>query len=185
DIGVERDLAPGRRFVGARDRELAVLEDEVAFGRLQHVGRNLLRLGLNLVERLHDRGDADRARARAISAHAELHLVGIAVHDADVVERDAQPFGYDLREGGLVALTVLVTAGENFDRARGIDAHLRRLPQPDAAAERADRLARRNPAGLDIGGEADAAQLVVAGRAPPPPAPCPPPSAPPRPLFPR
>src|SRR5215831_1514789 len=61
------------------------------------------------------------------------------------------------------ALAVLVTAGENFDRAGGIDAHLRRLPQPDAAAERADRLARRNPAGLDIGGEADAAQLVVAG----------------------
>src|SRR5262249_59865783 len=116
-----------------------------------------------LAGRLHDRGDADRAGARAISAHAELHLVGIAVHDADVVERDAQPFGYDLREGGLVALTVLVTAGENFDRAGWIDAHLRRLPQPDAAAERADRLARRNPAGLDIGGEADAAQLVVAG----------------------
>src|SRR5262249_32263115 len=63
-LGVERDLAPGRRLVGARDRELAVLEDEVAFGRLQHVGRNLLRLGFDLVERLHDRGDADRARTR-------------------------------------------------------------------------------------------------------------------------
>src|SRR5262249_35136837 len=163
DIGVERDLAPGRGLVGARDRELAVLEHDVAFGRLQHVGRDLLRLGLDLVERLHDRGDADRARARAIGAHTELHLVGIAVHDADVVERNAERFGHDLRKGGLVALAVLVTAGEDFDRAGGIDAHFRRFPQPDAAAERADRLARRNPAGLDIGGEADAAQLVVAG----------------------
>src|SRR5262249_499302 len=88
---------------------------------------------------------------------------GIAVHDADVVERDAEPLGHDLREGRLVALTMLVTAGENFDRAGGIDAYLRRFPQPNAAAERADRLARRDAAGLDIGREADAAQLVVGG----------------------
>ncbi len=117
DIGVERDLAPGRRLVGAGDGELAVLEHDVAFGRLQHVGRDLLGLGLDLVERLHDRGHADRARARAVGAHAELHLVGVAVHDADVVDRDAEPFGHELREGGLVALAVLVTAGEDFDRA--------------------------------------------------------------------
>src|SRR5262249_25641949 len=34
DIGVERDLAPGRRLVGARDREFPVLENAVAFRRL-------------------------------------------------------------------------------------------------------------------------------------------------------
>src|SRR5262249_10382902 len=106
---------------------------------------------------------AHGAGAGAIGAHPELHLVGIAVHDADVVERNAEPFGHDLRKGGLVALAVLVTAGEDFDRAGGIDAHFRRFPQPDAAAERADRLARPNPAAFDIGGEADAAKIVVAG----------------------
>src|SRR5262249_59861808 len=113
----------------------------------------------------------------AISRDAELSRVGIAGRAAEVVERDAQPFGYGLREGGLVALAVLVTAGENFNRAGWIDAHLRRLPQPDAAAERADRLARRNPAGLDIGGEADAAQLVVAGGGAAAPSPAPRPRA--------
>ena len=109
------------------------------------------------------RRDADRARARAVGAHAELHLVGVAVHDADIVDRDAEPFGDDLGERGLVTLAVLVTAGEDFDRAGRIDPHLGQFPEPDAAAERADRLARRNPAGLDIGRDADAAQLVMAG----------------------
>src|SRR5262249_5411841 len=114
------------------------------------------------VERLHDRGNTHRARARAVCAHAELHLLGVAVHDADVVERNAEPIGDDLRERGLVALTVRVAAGENLDRASRVDPHLGRLPQADAAAERAHCLARRDPAGLDIGREADAAQLAVA-----------------------
>ena len=125
---------------------------------------DLLRFRLDLVERLDDRGDADRARARAVRAHAELHLVGISVHDADVLERNAEPFADNLREGRLVPLPVLVTAGEDFDRAGRIDPHLRRLPQPDPTTERADRLARRDAASLDIGRESNAAQLVMANR---------------------
>ena len=73
------------------------------------------RLALDLVERLDDRGNADRAGARPIGAHAELHLVGVAMHDADIVDRDAEPLGDDLRERRLVALAVLVAAGEDLD----------------------------------------------------------------------
>ena len=106
DIGVERDVAPGRRLVGAGDGELAVLEFDVALGRLQHEGRDFLGLGLDLVERLDDRRHADRAGARAVGAHAELHLVGVAMHDRDILDRNAEPLGHELREGGLVALPV-------------------------------------------------------------------------------
>ena len=106
DVGVERDVAPGGRLVGAGDGELAVLELDVAFGGLEHVGGDLLGLGLDLVERLDDRRHADRAGARAVGAHAELHLVGVAVHDRDVLDRNAEPLGDELREGRLVALAV-------------------------------------------------------------------------------
>ena len=71
----------------------------------------------------------------------------------------------ELREGGLVALAVAVRAGQDFDGAGRIDPHFGGFPQADAGAERADRLRRRDAAGLDIGGEADAAQLAVAAEA--------------------
>ena len=127
-IGVERDVAPRDRLVGSRDRELAVLEYDVALRRLEHMRGDFLGLRLDLVECLDDRRHADRARARAVGAHAELHLVGVAMHHADILDRDAQPLGNDLREGGLVALPVLVTAGEELDRAGRVDADLSRFP---------------------------------------------------------
>ena len=59
DISLQRDVAPRRRFVGPGDGELAVLEDDVGLGRFEHMRGDLLRLGLDLVERLHDRRHAD------------------------------------------------------------------------------------------------------------------------------
>ena len=141
DIGVERDIAESSRFVGAGDRELAVLELDIAFRRFQHEGGDFLGLGLDLVERLDDRRHADRAGARAIGAHAELHLVGIAVHDRNVLERNAKPLRHQLREGRLVALAVRMAAGEHFHGAGRVDPHFGGFPQADAGAERADRLA--------------------------------------------
>src|SRR5262249_43182089 len=135
-----------------------------AFGRLEHVSGHLLGLGLDLVERLHDRRDADRTRARAIGAHAELHLVGVAMHHTDALNGNAEPLRHDLRKGGLVALPVLMTAGEDLDRTGGIDADFGRLPQAHAGAERAGGLRRRNATSFDIGGEADPAQPAMAGR---------------------
>ena len=60
-----------------------------------------------------------------------------------------------------VALAVGVRSSEDFDRACWINTHFRGFPQADTGAERADRLARRNAAGLDVGGEAEPAQLAV------------------------
>src|SRR5258708_4929906 len=91
NIGVECDVAPGDGFVGAADGELSIPEHNIAFGSFQHMGGDLLRLGLDLVERLDDRRNTDRPRPRAISTHAELHLVGVAMHDADIVDRYAEP----------------------------------------------------------------------------------------------
>ena len=47
---------------------------------------------------------------RAVGAHAEQDLAGVAVLDVDVVHRDAEPVGHHLRERGLVALAVAVAS---------------------------------------------------------------------------
>src|SRR5262245_52703039 len=127
---------------------------------------DLLGLGFDLLERLHHRREADRPGARAIGAHAELHLVSIAVNHADVLDRDAEAIGDDLRKRRLMALTMLMRAGENLDRTGRIDADLSRLPQADAGAERTDRGARRDAASLNVSREAKAAQLAVPCRLP-------------------
>ena len=59
-----------------------------------------------------------------------------------------------------MALAVAVRTGEDFDGADRIDADLGGFPQADAGAEAADRLRRRDAAGLDVAGDADAAQLA-------------------------
>src|SRR3546814_12450634 len=83
------------------------------------------------------------------------------MHDLDVLDRHAERRGDELREGGLVALAVAVGACEDGDRAGRVEAHLRRLPEADAGAERADHRRGGDAAGLDVGGEADAAQLAL------------------------
>ena len=98
--------------------------------------------------------------ARAVGAHAELHLVGVAVDDLHLADRNAETLGDQLREGGLVALAVAVRAGEDFDGADRIDADFGGFPQADAGAQAADRFRGRDAAGLDVAGEADAAQLA-------------------------
>src|SRR5260370_32244178 len=83
---------------------------------------------------LDDGGAADRDRARAVSAHAELHLVGVAVDDLHLADGNAEAFGDQLRKGRLMALAVAVRSGEYFDGADRVDADLRGVPQPDACA---------------------------------------------------
>src|SRR5258708_37305890 len=123
--------------------------------------RDLLGLGFDLLHRLDDGGAADRERARAISAHAELHLVGVAVDDLHLAYRTAEAVRDQLREGGCVALAVAVRTGEDFDRADRIDADFRGFPQAHAGAEAADRFRGRDAAGLDVAGDPDAAQLAL------------------------
>ena len=63
DVSVERHASPRHRLVGAGDAELAVLELDVGFGGFEQMRRYFLGLGLHLIERLHERRHADRARA--------------------------------------------------------------------------------------------------------------------------
>ena len=96
-VGGERHHRQRDRLVGAGDLELAILDDDVVLGRLELMRGDLLGLGLDLLHRLEDRGQPDRGRARAVGAHAELHLVGVAVDDLDLADRNAEPFGDQLR----------------------------------------------------------------------------------------
>ena len=80
-IGGERHHRQRDRLVGAGDLELAVLDDDVVLGRFELMRGDLLGLGFDLLHRLDDGGAADRERARAVGAHAELHLVGVAMDD--------------------------------------------------------------------------------------------------------
>ena len=119
--------------VGAGHGEAAVLEHDVGFRRLQQVGRDLLRLVDHLVHRLDDGRAADRERARAVGAHAERDLGGVAVDDLDVLDRDAEAVGDELGERRLVALAVAVRAGEHRHAAGRVDADLARLESPARA----------------------------------------------------
>ena len=69
----------------------------------------------------------------------------------------------ELGERGLVALAVAVRSRQHLHRARRVDAHLSRLPQADAGPQRADRRARSDAAGLDVGGEAETSLLAILG----------------------
>ena len=145
-------------------RELAVLELDIGLGGFEQVGGDLAALGDDLVHRLDDRRAADGERARAVGAHAEGDLVGVAVDDLDALDRDAEPVGDELGEGRLVPLAVAVRSGEDRDAAGRMDPDLGAFVEPGARAERAGDGRGRDAAGLDIGGDADAAQLAARRR---------------------
>ena len=133
-------------------RELAVLELDVGLGRLHQVGRDLLALVDDLLAGVDHRLAADRQRARAVGAHADRGLVGVAVDDVDVLVGHAQLLGDHLREGRLVALAVAVGAGHHLHLAGVGEADLGALPQADAGAERAHHRRGGDAAGLDVAG---------------------------------
>src|ERR1700691_4000769 len=161
DVGVERHPTPRHGLVGTGDAKVSVLELDIAFGGFEEMRSDLFGLRFDLVQSLYQRRHADRTGARTVGAHAELHLVGIAVNDRNAVDRHAKPFRHDLSESRLVALAVRMRADQHFDRAGRIDANLARLPLPDAATQRADRLRRRQSASFDVSRKSDAAQLAV------------------------
>ena len=125
------------------------------------MGGDLLALLDDLVGGVDDRLAADRERARAVGAHAHRRLVGVAVDDLDVLERHAELVDDELRKGRLVPLAVAVGAGHHLADAGMGEADLGALPKTDASAERADHGRRRDAAGLDVAGEADAAELAL------------------------
>ena len=126
------------------------------FGGLEQMRRDLLALDDHLVGRLRQRRAADHQRARAIGAHAELHAVGIAEHDVDILEGHAELLGDDLRKGRLMALAVIVRADQHRDLAGRMHAHRGALIEAAARTEPPGEARRRKAAGLDIGGDSRA-----------------------------
>ena len=59
--------------------------------------------------------------ARAVAAAADRHRIGVALHEADVLERHAEPFGGHLRIDGGVALTMRMGAGKDGEHAARIE----------------------------------------------------------------
>src|SRR6478672_12889407 len=81
--------------------------------------------------------------------------------DLHLADGNAEALGDQLTERRLMALAVAVRTGQDFDGADRVDADLGGFPQSDAGAQAADRFRRRDAAGLDVAGEADAAELAV------------------------
>jgi hypothetical protein len=119
------------------------------------MGGDLLGFGDDLIHGLDQCGTAHRKRARRVGPHAEGDLAGVAVDDVDHLERDTEAIGHKLGKRSLVA--VAVRAGEDGDAAGGVRAHFRRLVEAGACTELARYHRGRHGAGLDIGGDADAA----------------------------
>jgi hypothetical protein len=160
-IGRKRHLAECHLLVGALDREGPVLELDIGLRRFHHVGGDLLGLGLDLVEGARHGAHAHSRRPRAVGAHAELHLVGVAVHDGHLVDVHAEALGHQLRKHRFVALAVAVRTGQHFNGAGRVHPDLGRFPQADTGPQRTDRRRRGDTAGLDVAGEADAAGLPL------------------------
>jgi hypothetical protein len=74
-----------------------------------------------------DRHALRRQGARAAGTAAPFELGGIALDDADLVERNAKAVVDQLRVGGLVALTVRLRADHDADRAVVLERDLGRL----------------------------------------------------------
>ena len=160
----ERDFAERLAAIGSGNGELAVLELDVGLRGFEQMRSNLLALRDHLVERLDDRGAADRQRSRSVRSHAEQHASGIAVHDVDVLERNAEARRHHLRERRLVPLSMAVRAGEDRHRAGRMDAHFTRFEKPRACAERSRDVRRREPARFDVRRVSQAAQPAALRR---------------------
>src|SRR5215831_18410290 len=81
-----------------------------------------------------DGGARDRGRARTPGAVAEREEVGVALDEADVLDRDSEAIGRDLAERDLVPLAVRMAAGEHGHLAVAVHAHDGALPAAMQAA---------------------------------------------------
>ena len=139
--------------------EFAFLPFQVGDGNFQHARCDDLRLVA------YPAGDQGRGRTRhrcgpaAVGAQPERCLVGIAVHDVDVVGRDAQFFGDDLRERRLMSLALGLNRKPHHGFAGRVHPQLTSVGH--AEAEDVHVLARAGADGLGEEGHADAHQLAL------------------------
>ena len=160
-VSSQRHLTKRDLLVGAAHGEFAVGEIDVGIRGFHQVRGDLLGLGFDFVERLHDGSATDRDRPRPIRAHAKRHTSGVAVDDVDVFDRDAEASRDHLCEGGFVALAVAVRSGEHRDAAGRVHTDFTAFEETGARAQRPRDVGRRKAAGLDVAGIADAAQFAA------------------------
>ena len=142
-----REVGERERAVGAGDPHGAVGDLEVAGARLQRVGGELLEIVGELARRAADRGAAARDRARSAGADAGRDQIGVALDHAHALRRQVEMLGDELRIGGVMALPGRLRADQHRDDAVRVEPHDRGLRAVVAAR-------------LDVGREADAAQLA-------------------------
>ncbi len=104
---------------------------EVGDGDLEHARGDDLRLVADLAG--HQRGGRSRHRRRpaAVGAEPERRVVGVAVHHVDVVGRDADLLGDDLRERRLVALALALHRQPYDGLAGRVHAQLAAVGHPE------------------------------------------------------
>src|SRR5258708_361948 len=153
----ECDLTHRLALVGAAlDVELALVENDIFFGRLEEMGRELFRLVDDLLARLVHGHTTDREGAAAVRAIAKSRAFGrVPVPQLDHVVGDSECVGDDLREGRVVTLPVGMGAYVNGDRPGWKDAHLRALDQREASSGRGGGGARPEATDLDPARDAD------------------------------
>ena len=118
-IGECGDRLDRRATLGVTlDVPAALLPREVLGARLEHQRRELARLVAHLARHDGDGAAGDGGRAAAVGAEAVRRLVGVAVADHDVVRRDADLLGDDLRKRRLVPLSERL-GGDADDRLAG------------------------------------------------------------------
>ena len=121
-IGGLGHVGDGDRLVGADDAILAVLELDVRRVCLHQRGGQLLALRNDGLARRLQRIASDDRAAGAIGAAADRDLGGVALHVADVFERDVKPLVHQLREHGGVPLAVRMRPAQDSERSAGIEA---------------------------------------------------------------
>ena len=95
----EERVLHGHRLVGPPDREAARLVLEILLGDLERVRGDALDLATIFSGRMPECDAADGKAPAPVGIKPELRDGGVAVEELDLVDRDAQPIGRDLREG--------------------------------------------------------------------------------------
>ena len=113
----------GLRRAGDVEAAAVEVEDHVLGAGLELVGRQLPGLVDQRLRGLAGRGAADLGRLGAVGAGAARDGVGVALEHRDLLDRDPEPVGDDLRERRLVALALREGAGADDRLAVGVDLH--------------------------------------------------------------
>src|SRR5919109_2912567 len=106
----------------------AVEKYQIVRIHLEQGGGELSRLFFTLPRRLIDGDSAHCSRPATKSADTLRHSSGIAMDYLDILQRDTQFIGNDLRKGGLLPLAVRRRARQHRDFSIGLHLHLAVLP---------------------------------------------------------